>query len=319
MRKFVLVLLAMFLFMVPSAHAGSLAGKVKVKCTQTATGGFDPINGGADSHQHAFFGNTFVNRSLTTADLMAHPSTCRLPGTHSLYWAPRGLNGAGNYSDSALDFYYAGDRIYQDMQLFPQGLKHLSGEPHSTQIQNSGYIRWRCNDEGSGVYIEPPLWRNCDYFDMEIDVERCWDGANLDSANHKSHLSFAEWKQDSSGNWSQVCPSGHGIAIPQVQAAVRYVKPAGGWDGWHLSSDEPGSPSGSSAHIDAWHADESVKGGLWMSCLNDPQRDELSDPNCGTFTWDDNPWSKTLNELARHLPLYINSDASPNWNVYNLP
>lgn len=41
----------------------------------------------------------------------------------------------------------------------------------------------------------------------------CWDGKNLDSPDHKSHVSYG---QGSGANGGGACPSSHPIKLPQV-------------------------------------------------------------------------------------------------------
>ena len=49
------------------------------------------------------------------------------------------------------------------------------------------------------------------------DFPGCWDGTNIDSANHRSHLAFAD---ATSGQ----CPAGF-VAIPQLRISISYAIP----------------------------------------------------------------------------------------------
>jgi hypothetical protein len=79
---------------------------------------------------------------------------------------------------------------------------------------------------------------------MMVQFPQCWNGKDLDSTDHKSHMSYPV---------NGACPSTHPIAIPEISFNVYYEVPAGTKSSsWRLSSDMYGStlPGGYSAHGD---------------------------------------------------------------------
>jgi hypothetical protein len=43
-----------------------------------------------------------------------------------------------------------------------------------------------------------------------MEFDRCWDGKNTDSSDHRSHVAYAK------GNSFGACPDTHPIRIPQI-------------------------------------------------------------------------------------------------------
>ena len=98
---------------------------------------------------------------------------------------------------------------------------------------------------------------------MEIEFPQCWDGKNLDSPDHKSHMSDPVRGR---------CPSSHPVAIPAISYNIRFLIPDTGTEGWHLSSDMYDYKSkggGMSIHgdwFDGW--DRSVLNTFVSKCVN---------------------------------------------------
>jgi hypothetical protein len=79
-----------------------------------------------------------------------------------------------------------------------------------------------------------------------VAFPQCWDGVNLDSPDHRSHMAYPPIPGTG-------CPSTHPVAVPEVSFKVLYtVKEAGEPLRWRLSSDmyDPTRPAGYSMHGD---------------------------------------------------------------------
>jgi len=77
-----------------------------------------------------------------------------------------------------------------------------------------------------------------------IEFPQCWDGVNLDSPNHKSHMAYG-------AGWPDLgCPSSHPVPLAQITQNFRYRVPTGGMASWRLSSDMYSGPAGYSGHAD---------------------------------------------------------------------
>jgi hypothetical protein len=93
----------------------------------------------------------------------------------------------------------------------------------------------------------------------------CWDGKNLDTADHRSHMSFG---LPNNGG----CPADHPYIVPEIAVQAFYTTDANFVVGkWHLSSDEmmPGKAAGSTLHMDYWEAWSQIMKDLWnANCLD---------------------------------------------------
>lgn len=193
------------------------------------------------AHQHQFIGNEHVDAK--TDALGGTTTTC--PGgvrNLSSYWTPTMLDGAGAVVEpSEIWIYYKGG--YHSMPQssvadLPSGLRLIAGP----NLPVAGSARWlgcasgrAMTDCATGQTLE-----------MRITFPQCWDGTNLDSHDHRSHVV---------GTVGGYCPSTNPVLIPQMTVAVFWhVNDAEGTAYWRLSSDHNGQTPGQSAHADYWEA-----------------------------------------------------------------
>ena len=92
---------------------------------------------------------------------------------------------------------------------------------------------------------------------LHVTFPSCWDGVNLDSANHKTHVGYP-----TNGR----CPTGYDVAIPQISLIYRY--PVTGSHTFELASK--GVYSGHADFFNAW--DQGTLERLTNSCLNGLRR-----------------------------------------------
>ena len=109
---------------------------------------------------------------------------------------------------------------------------------------------------------------NITTFNLKVSSPDCWDGKNLDSKDHRSHVASASY--GSIGIYK--CPRTHPKIIPQFTLTAHYeVDPA--TDDlrlWRLSSDEmAGTKAGGSFHADLWDAWDSPTKKMWtQNCID---------------------------------------------------
>ena len=100
-----------------------------------------------------------------------------------------------------------------------------------------------------------------------IDAPSCWDGENLDSPNHRSHVAYVI-----SDVGRTVCPSTHPYMIPGFTLGARWTIAAGDdTTKWTLSSDAmaPGQPRGSTFHADWFGAWDNTVLAIWTdNCID---------------------------------------------------
>lgn len=246
------------------------------------------------SHLHQFFGNTLANASSTYASLRTSgDSTCNNHLNRSAYWMPAMLNGKGQVvRPDQVSIYYkrrpANDpecaRQGRACVEIPRGLRFIFGFDmlnHSAPKTGGGYFNCDGPTGVSGRY--PTIVaaaKNCpigNKLGAVINAPDCWDGKNLDSPNHRSHVAYP-----SRGNWGYLkCPATHPYIIPTFTLGAWYrvdetLDRSGIWDGkfnsWHLSSDEmPGMAMapGTTFHTDWFGAWDDTILKMWHdNCIN---------------------------------------------------
>jgi hypothetical protein len=88
---------------------------------------------------------------------------------------------------------------------------------------------------------------------FHVVFPNCWNGRDLDSADHKSHMTYAAYG---------LCPPSHPVEVPTISLTVRY--PVRGGRGFELSSG--GQYTGHGDFVNAWDQRELER--LVENCLN---------------------------------------------------
>lgn len=250
-----------------SSAAGSSAGaeratfgSFQVVCRSSHTNSDDPIvypgQPGA-AHQHDFFGNASTNAFSTDANLASKATTCSRPGDTAAYWTPTLLNNGKRVAPDRVIAYYRTTHIRDigSIRPFPHGLKMIAGSAMGTASnpQPTTITNWNCGDGVQGTAGVPS---SCASKPLRLRIEfpNCWNGRQLDSADHMSHMTYAR---------SGGCPTSHPVPVPALSLNFRY-KISGSLSGVRLSSG--GVHSG---HADFWNAwDQDVQADLVRTCLN---------------------------------------------------
>jgi hypothetical protein len=253
------------------------SGSFRTTCSLSHFAFDDPIvypgQAGA-SHLHVFFGNTGVN-AYSTAQSVATTgnSTCR-GGTlnRTGYWAPALIDsrvGEVVLPDEATFYYKTGYNIDPKViQPFPDGLRMIAGDRNATAIQQ--FIDWGCRDrmvQNTGTV--PTTCPVGDAVRLTIIFPQCWDGKNLDSPDHKSHMAYPIYRNSPQRS---TCPPSHPVTLPEITEHFDYpVMDASAPAHWRLSSDmySTSIKGGFSAHADwinGW--DKATMETIVTQCLN---------------------------------------------------
>jgi hypothetical protein len=227
------------------------------------------------SHLHTYFGNTGANFA-STADSLLHSgnSTCDGgPVNRSAYWVPSMIDTLDRrpIAPAANMVYYKGDYRFDisgAVQPIPAGLRMITGNSRNTDPAK-GTANWSCTgplgDGPTAKTITGALaGGKCvagNDLAMTIDYPVCWDGVNLDSPDHMSHMSNPEQFLSSATNppsFQWRCPSSHPVVFPHVSFNVRYrINDNAQVARWRLSSDfsvDSNLPAGITGHADAFFA-----------------------------------------------------------------
>jgi len=252
------------------AASGDGTGAFRNPCGYSHMAFDDPIvfpgQSGA-SHLHTFFGNTSTNAFSTTASLFAAGSSTCAGGVANLsaYWVPALIDTATNKAlvpFGNLVYYKNGYNQIPNASVRtpPNGLRFVAGNSASNTgpaDEYSVHHVFTCNGNYDTHSQSIPPCPVGGFLEISIGFPNCWDGVNLDSPNHRSHMTY-------SGGGS--CPASHPVAIPTVALNMKYaINPGQDVTKWKLSSDNYTGPGGYSMHGDLWFNWQPDIADTWMT------------------------------------------------------
>lgn len=170
------------------------------------------------SHMHSFFGSTVTNAHSTVDDLLNANSNCNPSVDKSSYWIPTLYRDDQPVEPVTGIFYYLGEGVRDDLiaqtQPLPLGLRIVAGNARATGPADNTISRWSCLH--AGHVGSSPDFVNCpagSMLESYLDFPHCWDGRNLDSADHKSHMAYPV---------NNACPASHPVVVPKLRQVMRY-------------------------------------------------------------------------------------------------
>jgi len=144
-------------------------------------------------------------------------------------------------------YYFARDSGAAAVRPFPQGLKIAT--PYGLGVV------WFCRHKGGERAASiPPTCPSGNHLVMEVIFPDCWDGQNLDSVDHRSHMAY--------GRSIGGCPASHPVQVPQLKLALDYPV-----DGIKKAVFSSGGPE--TAHADFFNTwDQAALQRLVQACIN---------------------------------------------------
>jgi hypothetical protein len=259
-------------------------GSFRVPCAYSHMAFDDPIifpgKQGA-SHLHTFFGNRSADFASTTESLLAaNASTCA-GGTVNLssYWMPAMVNTVTRRALVPTEFmvYYKkgyNGLLNAEITIPPNGLRMIGGRSATaTAITDADFFtvaRFSC--DGGAWQNTIPACAAGHQLHTSLDFPNCWDGKNLDSPDHRSHMASTQGQPARDGQAEWRCPASHPVPIPQITVNTTYTVEAGAdASQYRLASDmyEAGKPGGITHHADVWIAwNEDIKATFVKRCIN---------------------------------------------------
>lgn len=237
---------------------------LRFQCSQLVIERLDPlVNPGVvpSPHLHQIVGGNSFNASMdhSTHDLVADSSctSCTFSEDFSNYWTAvlffRARNGTykrvpqkpsdGLKGIGGITVYYIPPLGENKTTAFKPGFRMLVGDANlrgpAEKDKVDPKICHRCMPKTG-----EPMNLNCASPDSVtlptefceggirsvLTFPTCWDGVNLDSADHKSHISYpVEPSSDIFDYDGGVCPDSHPVRIPQVMYEVM----------WDVSDEAP--------------------------------------------------------------------------------
>lgn len=204
----------------PDAPVAGAQGRVPqfiVECPFSHALADDPIvfpGLPGSSHMHLFFGNDTADAFSTTETLLAGDSHCDQRLDTASYWVPALFDGDAMLTPAKSVAYYrpGAGMDPTSVQPYPAGLKIVAGSAGAEAPQSTAIVAWTC---GTGIAREatPPTCPTSRPLRFLVTFPDCWDGRNLDSVDHASHMAYSN---------GGACPAGHPVPVPQLQFSVVY-------------------------------------------------------------------------------------------------
>ncbi|MCJ1306720.1 hypothetical protein MMC25_000363 [Agyrium rufum] len=224
---------------------GSAEAYWRMPCGGTLfTGRLDPIvnPGVVSSHTHVVLGGNAFAPKMNYDDTQKSTCTsCGIQGDFSNYWVPnlwyKAQNGTVTSVPSNGGTVYYQQRVTypgKKMVAFPEGFRMTAGSPKLTSFSGSisqQAVSYVCLNYNGGGPPQGPAFPtvNCpDGLRAQIYFPSCWDGVNIDSADHQSHVSYPTGSHYDSG----VCPDSH--PVPLISLFYEFIFNTGDFE-WYGS------------------------------------------------------------------------------------
>ncbi|EEB92864.1 hypothetical protein MPER_08563, partial [Moniliophthora perniciosa FA553] len=162
-------------------------------------GQIDPITspGTVATHVHAVLGGSNFGLNLSTSWLRQSQCTSiPIAEDKSNYWFPQLYFQWRDGSFTSVD----GNAVIDtpnSTTAFPEDFRMLSGDPNLRTLDPASFaqqaITYICLDfDGvSSRYNELPVGKSCPSgIRSQVNFPSCWDGKNVDSPDHRSHVAF---------------------------------------------------------------------------------------------------------------------------------
>lgn len=229
----------------PRQRRGASRGTFTTDCGRNGNGKFNPdnvivapgVSNGAH-HMHDYVGNQANDAFASDDDLARGDTTCRNQGDRSTYYWPvlRLQNGQdendvdadGGGKDQNVGEIQTPTEVTLTFVGSPRGkvtamprfLRIITGDAKAfTNGDANANASWSCTGfEDRQLKDKYPICPEGSQVVRSFAFQSCWDGRNTDSANHRTHVAFAQ--DDGS------CPDGF-RAIPQLVQRIVYDVPPG--------------------------------------------------------------------------------------------
>lgn len=253
MRKLLLLLLSMgVLTLAGTAQAETHEGTFIVRGPGDHARAADPIVSPGvfpSAHEHQFMCNRSTDENSTYASMTAATSSCELVGDTVAAWTQSLKNAAGvTVVPRKMFLYYKTiPTPYRSTVPFPADFRMIADGHYPTTMF------WDCFDKQPSGKYAVPLHCATDELQSRLIFPNCWDGWQLDSPDHRSHVVYPV---------SNACPADHPVKLPRISMFERFPTGSGGM-GWVLSDGN------TVQHGDYWNtAPQAQHEDLVRRCLN---------------------------------------------------
>ncbi|KAL1948678.1 hypothetical protein VTO73DRAFT_10484 [Trametes versicolor] len=190
----------------------------------------DPVvnQGTVGSHVHAVVGASRFSDTYDADDLMkSNCTTIPVQPDKSNYWAPQLYHhdqqtGGLTPIPTTFNIYYLVRQGPKNEKInaFPKGLKMVAGDTARRSYNSSSFadqaVSFVCLDYNNAHTNDPDWAERPNFFDhtcpdgmrAQVFFPSCWDGVNLDSDDHKSHMAYPIQNYNSGD-----CPASHPVHL----------------------------------------------------------------------------------------------------------
>ena len=207
-----------------------------------------------------FFGNADITPSSTAANLVSSGGGSCMGGTvnRTGYWVPAVFDVRTNAvipPDFATIYYKTGYNVDPaTVREIPAGLVMIAGNKnHTSGVQSANNLEiasWGCETARWTNTGSMPSCPVGDRVTLLINFPQCWNGRDLDSPDHKSHMAYPDYRNPPQRS---TCPTSHPVMLPIITEIFHWPVAAGADPSyWHMTSDMYGlgTRGGYSAHAD---------------------------------------------------------------------
>jgi len=273
-----------------------------VSCAPLTIQRSDPIvsPGLPGAHVHSIIGGNAFKRVMGPMDtLKANETTCIFALDHSNYWVPSLYHQRADGMWELVEF--RGSNVYYQKRAcdysptakncdktivplaFPDGFRMVAGDPFRRTQNDSDFaqraIHVMCLDGGPQQAGFPKV--HCNTMRWEVYFPSCWDGKNLDTPDHKSHVAYPAIGDFNGG----VCPESHPVALFSI--FFEFFFTTGVYPDTNKFAFANGDPTGFGFHGDF------IMGWTNRTLLQTAHRDCITSANC----------PKLGNQGQEHRPL----------------
>ena len=232
----------------------------------------DPIisPGIPSGHVHTIMGGNAFSFALSYASTQtSNCSSCTVEGDFSNYWTPalyyqypNGSFTSVQQSGGATIYYLQRAGPNENLTAFPAGLRMVAGDPFKRNVTTNfagQAISYACMNYNAPATPETPGFptTNCpDGLRAQVFFPSCWDGVNLDSADHTGHMAYPATAYNDGP-----CPESHPVHLISLFYEVIWNVDAFG--GMWYGDTQPfvwaqGDPTGYGLHgdfLNGWDVD----------------------------------------------------------------
>jgi hypothetical protein len=194
----------------------------------------DKVNGA--QHMHDYIGSAATDASTDAGDLLVSETTCELDNRSTFFWpvlrstsqvGPDDNDDGGGLDGNVGEIMEPAQVVMQflgnpsgPVSPMPQLLRVITGDAKAvTNGADNVRAQWTCRGFEDRATTQYPLCPDGSRLLRVLDFPGCWDGENLDSEDHRSHMAFADEE-------TGACPQDT-VAVPQLRMILAYDQPGG--------------------------------------------------------------------------------------------